>query len=266
MNKNFLVLTATLLFIFSSCTPNNTKVDNSLKKYFDSSNVDGSFEMLNNQMGEITLYNMKLDTQRISPASTFNVFCSLVGVQSGIIANENMTLEAIGDTTADSSMTIKEAFQNSYNPYFQALAHRIGRDSLQLWIDSIGYGNKNTAGAIDSFWINNHLQISPDEQLGFMSKLYFEQLPFQKYAQQLVSDLMLREDNTLYRLSYTTGAGIDESGESFGWVTGWIEENRHIYFFVTLIKSKDKARDMNKTGIEVSKKILKHLGFFKGLK
>ena len=58
-----------------------------------------------------------------------------------------------------------------------------------------------------------NLKISPDEQLGMMSKLYFDQLPFQKYAQEMVSNMMLQEDDSLYKFSYTTGTGLDEKNQ-----------------------------------------------------
>jgi len=102
--------------------------------------------------------------------------------------------------------------------------------------------------------------------LGLLSKIYFEQLPFQKYAQQMVESVMLQQDNTLYKLSYATGNGIDEKNNAFGWTLGWIEENRHVYFFVTYVNSPDKNLDLKSTGIHISKSILKNMGFFKGEK
>ena len=108
---------------------------------------------------------------------------------------------------------------------------------MKHWIDTLHYGNKNISGAIDSFWLNNTLKISPDEQLGLVKKLYFDKLPFQKRTQQTVRDVMLQENNTLYKLSYKTGWGWDEAQNAIGWIVGWIEENRHVYFFVTLVKS-----------------------------
>lgn len=264
MNKIFFLFLSFSLFTLGSCTINKAKINNDLKKYFDSSHVDGSFSLLDNQMGGITIYNMKLDTQRISPATSFKILNTLIGVQTGKITNENMVIKT--DSTQGKSLTMKEAFNISSIPYFQFVARQIGKDTMKLWIDSIGYGNKNTSGPVDSFWLNNQLKISPDEQLGFISKLYFEQLPFQKYAQQMVQDVMLQEDNTLYKLSYATGSGIDEKDNSIGWVLGWIEENRHVYFFVTLTKSSDKNMDMKTTSINLTTKIMKHLGFFKGQK
>jgi beta-lactamase class D len=264
MNKfSFLFLTF-FLFAFSSCTVNRAKVNNDLKKYFDSAYVDGSFSFLNNQLGDITVYNMKLDTQRLSAGTSFKILNTLIGVQTGKINNENTLIKT--DSGSGKSMTLKEAFNTSSFPYFQSLARQIGKDTMQFWIDSISYGNKNVSGSLDSFWLNNSLKISPDEQLGLMSKIYFDQLPFQKYAQQMVENLMLQEDNTLYKLSYTTGTGIDQNNNSFSWTLGWVEENRHVYFFVTFIKTPDKNLDLKATGIHISKSILKEMGFFKGEK
>jgi beta-lactamase class D len=80
----------------------------------------------------------------------------------------------------------------------------------------------------------------------------------------MVESLMLQEDNTLYKFSHATGVGIDEQSNSFCWTLGWIEENRHVYFFVTFVKSPDKNLDLKSTGVHISKSILKEMGFFKG--
>ena len=262
MNKIFFLSLSFFLFAISSCTVNKAKINNDLKKYFDSAHVDGSFSFLNNQLGDITVYNMKLDTERLSAGTSFKILNTLIGVQTGKITSENMVIKT--DSLVNKNTTLKEAFNNSSVPYFQNIARQIGKDTMKFWVDSISYGNKNVSGPVDSFWVNNNLKISPDEQLGLMSKIYFEQLPFQKYAQQMVESLMLQEDNTLYKLSYATGVGIDEKDNSFGWTLGWVEENRHVYFFVTFIKTPDKNLDLKSTGVNISKSILKEMGFFKG--
>ena len=161
-------------------------------------------------------------------------------------------------------LTMLEAFKVSCVPYYQEVARRIGKDTMKLWIDSLSYGNKNLGDKIDTFWLDNHLKISPDEQLGLMKRLYFDQLPFQKRTQQIVRDAMLQEDNTAYSLSYKTGWGFDEKNNNIGWIVGWIEENKHPYFFVTLVKSADPAIDMKAVRLNITKGILKQLGFFNG--
>ena len=269
MKKISLLLLITSITI-SSCTVNRAKINNDLKKYFDSSNVDGCFALLDNANGEITVYNMKLDTQRVLPASTFKIVNSLIGLETGKITDEKMVIkwDSIKRWNEDwnKDLTMEEAFKVSAVPYYQEVARRIGRDTMKLWIDSLHYGNMDISGPIDSFWLNNTLKISPDEQLGLVNKLYFDQLPFSKRAQEIVRDVMLQENNTLYKLSYKTGWGFDENGTAIGWIVGWIEENRHVYLFVTEVRSADKNIDMSKVRMKITKGILSELGFFKGEK
>ena len=258
------------IFLLFSCTVNKAKTDNSLRKYFDENNVEGCFTLLNNADGEITVYNMALDTQRFSPASTFKILNSLIGLQTGRITDEKMVIKWDGTKRSveswNTDMDMTTAFKVSCVPYFQKVARRIGKDTMQRWIDSIGYGNKIISGPVDSFWLNNQLRISPDEQLGLVKKLYFDQLPFRKSAQQIVRDVMLQEDNTTYKLSYKTGWGIDEKGQDIGWVVGWIEENKHVYFFVTFVRATMPRTDISTVRMSITKNILKHLGFLEGKK
>jgi beta-lactamase class D len=270
MKRFFLFLLIVFITLISSCSVNKAKINNDLKKYFDSANVDGCFALKDNVSGEITLYNLKLDTQRILPASTFKIVNSLIGLETGRITDEKMVIKWDGvkrwDEDWNKDLTMEEAFKVSAVPYYQEVARRIGRDTMKLWIDSLHYGNMNISGPIDSFWLNNTLKISPDEQLGLVDHLYFDKLPFTKRTQQIVRDVMLQEDNTLYKLSYKTGWGNDEKNNEIGWVVGWIEENRHVYFFVTLVRSADKNIDMKKVRMNITKGILSELGFFKGEK
>ena len=270
MNKIFSGFALGFTIIFASCTVNNARVDNNLKKYFDSAHVDGCFSLLDNATGQITVYNMQLDTQRILPASTFKIVNSLIGLETGKITDEKMVIKWDGvkrwNDAWNKDLTMEEAFKISSVPYYQEVARRIGKDTMKLWIDSLHYGNMNISGPLDSFWLDNTLKISPDEQLGLMDKLYFDKLPFNKRSQQIVRDVMLQEDNALYKLSYKTGMGFDEKGNAVGWVVGWIEENRHVYFFVTLVKSSDKNTDMKAVRMNITKKNLSELGFFKGEK
>jgi beta-lactamase class D len=268
-SHRFLLFTFSLFILsFSSCSVNKAKIDNCLKQYFDQNNVDGCFTMLDNRNGGITVYNMELDTQRVLPASTFKIVNSLIGIETGKITGEKMVIKWDGIVRDDSDwnkdMDMREAFKVSCVPYYQEVARRIGRDTMQLWLDSLHYGNMQIGNHIDSFWLDNSLKISPDEQLGLVSRLYFDQLPFQKRTQQIVRDVMIRENNTQYKLSYKTGYAYDENNNSIGWVVGWIEENMHPYFFVTLVKAHGKDQSIIKSRLDITKNILKQYGFFQG--
>lgn len=127
----------------------------------------------------------------------------------------------------------------------------IGQDTLKHWLDTLGY---------------NPTKITADEQLGLMKKLYFEQLPFFARTQQLVVKTLLREDNSNYKLSYSTSTGATDKGHTLSWLNGWIEENKHLYFFILQLESPDTARDLSSTRIDLLKAILKQYGFMEGKK
>lgn len=270
--KNFRIffLIATPLFFLISCSVNQAKIDTKLKKYFDTRNVDGTFTILDNAKGGITVYNMELDTMRFSPGATFQIITSLVGLENGEISNDSMVVKWDGvrreNKEWNKNLIFKDAFKLNSDPYFNYIANKITRDTLKMWVDSISYGNKNLNENVDSILSVNSVKISADEQLGLVKKLYFDQLPFRKSAQQSIRDAMLMEDNTNYKLSYKTGSAVDENNLPIGWVIGWIEENRHVYFFATLVKGKQAEEKLNDAGMNVTRDILKDLGFFEGKK
>jgi beta-lactamase class D len=254
-----------------NCSPNNVKTDASLEKYFKENKAEGCFALLNNNTGSFTIYNLdRYKDSAFLPASTFKIVNSLIGLQTGVITNDSMVIKwdsVVRPNAAwNKDLSMYQAFRVSAVPYYQEVARRIGRDTLQFCLDSLRYGTKKIKGAVDSFWLNDSLKITPDEELGLVKKLYFNQLPFHRINQEIVKKAMLMEDKPEYRLSYKTGWGEKENGNNLGWVVGYIEENKHPYFFVLNIESTDKNFDMRNVRMKVLKDILDHLGFMKGRK
>ncbi|MGI8951844.1 MAG: class D beta-lactamase [Chitinophagaceae bacterium] len=267
------ILIIGIVFCFANCSPNNVTIDNSLKKYFDENKVTGCFGLYDNGQGIFTIYNLsRFKDSAYLPASTFKIVNSLIGIETGIISNEKMVIKwdsvvrAISEWNQD--LTMEQAFKLSAVPYYQEVARRIGKDTMQHWLDSLGYaaryGRAIIKNNIDSFWLDNTIKITADEQLGLVKKLYFDQLPFQKRTQDIVKKVMLQEKNANYSLSYKTGWGFRENGNAIGWVVGWIEENQHVYPFVLNVEGAhniDPSIRMN-----ILKSILNQEGFFEGKK
>ncbi|MBS1620841.1 MAG: class D beta-lactamase [Bacteroidetes bacterium] len=252
-----------------SCSPDNVKLDKSLGKFFKESKVDGCFALMDNGSGKFTIYNLpRYRDSSFLPASTFKIVNSLIGLQTGKITNDSMVIKWDGITrkidTWNKDLTMYDAFRVSSVPYFQEVARRIGKDTMQAWLDTLAYGSKKIKSRVDSFWLDNSLKVTPDEELGLVKRLYFNQLPFFKYNQEIVKKAMLFESNSNYKLSYKTGWGLDEKGDNIGWMVGWIEENRHPYFFVLNFQSPDPHIDMITIRMKLLKDILKQLGFLEG--
>lgn len=258
-----------------SCSSNNVDEDKSLEKYFTENNVRGCFGLYNNATNQFTFYNKKRFTDSsYLPASTFKIVNSLIGLQTGVISSDSMVIKwdgvqrRIADWNKD--LTMYEAFRVSAVPYYQEVARRIGKDRMEYWMDTVNYGagSKDTAfqitTAIDTFWLDNTLKLTPDEELGLVKMLYFNQLPFFKTYQEKVKKAMLFENETTYRLAYKTGWGKKENGDHLAWIVGWVEENNHPYFFVLNFESADINADIPTIRMKMLKGILQQLGFFEG--
>lgn len=262
----FFIIAVSLL---AACSPNNVSIDNSFKKYFDEQKSDGCFALFNNGSGQFTIYNLaRYRDSAFLPASTFKIINSLIGLQTGIITNDSMVIKWDGKVRDvpewNQDLSMYRAFRYSAVPYYQEVARRIGKDTMQHWLDSLAYGTKKITTAIDTFWLDNSLKITPDEELGVVKRLYFDQLPFFNTNQLIVKNAMLMEDKPTHRLWYKTGLAKKEDGTPITWVVGWIEENRHPYFFVLNMETKNTAVNLTTARMTVLRNILTGLNFFKG--
>ncbi|HEX6916299.1 MAG TPA: class D beta-lactamase [Chitinophagaceae bacterium] len=270
IQQGVLVVLASCFVMLIACSPNNVKQDKSLGSFFTRHGVEGCFAIYDNAKNEFTIYNLeRYRDSAFTPASTFKIVNSLVALQTGRVYDEKRdTIRWDGVVRSipawNRDLTMEQAFKVSAVPYYQEVARRIGKDTMQLWLDSLKYGNRKIS-VIDSFWLDNSLQITPDEQLGLVKKLYFTQLIPEKRSQQIVKQMMLQEDNSSYKLSYKTGWAFKENGNSLGWIVGWIEENKHPYFFVLNIEGPHNA-DIGRIRMEIMKGILTRLNFMKGRK
>ena len=239
--------------LFTACTTNNVTIDNSLQKYFDSAGVKGTFGLFDNGQGHFTICNLPRFRDSAYPVgATFDIVKSLIALQTGVIKDDSPIIAAFRTSGVNNEEV------------FHTLTRQIGWDTLKKWVDSLHYGKSSYRK--DTSWYAYQPDISSDEQLGLIKRLYFDQLPFFNRPQKLVREMMPVENNSNYRLAYKTGQGINAEGHALGWVLGWEEENKHPYFFVINLESADTTKDLSATGLHIVKSILRPMGFFEGKK
>ncbi len=267
----FLSIVLALSVAFAACSPNNVTIDNRLEKFFTDNHVKGTFGLFDNGKGNFIVYNLsRFKDSAYLPASTFKIVNSLIGLETGKIVDEKMVIKWDGIQRPvpewNQDLNMAQAFKFSAVPYYQEVARRIGKDTMQHWLDTLGYGSryqKAKINKIDTFWLDNSVRVTADEQLGLVKKLYFDQLPFQKRSMRIVKDVMVQEQNANYTLAYKTGWGNRENGNALGWVVGWIIENQHPYFFALNLDGPNNL-DMPAVRMNILKGILKKLGFLEG--
>jgi beta-lactamase class D len=254
-----------------ACTSGNVTVDDSLQPYFDSAGVKGTFALFDNGHGHFTICDLpRFSDSFYSPGATFDILQALIAIQRGVKKDDS----AVSDTRIPGAPApgVPPNFGAEFRDTgafnrlaFLIVSQDIGRDTLKRWVDSLRYGNKKM-GDSAMFWEDGDLGINGDQQLGLLKKLYFNQLPFFERTQRIVRRMMSTESTSSFQFSYKTAMAKKADGHGIGWAEGWVEENKHPYFFVVNVESADPDKDLQKTGLEIAKKVLGRLGFFSGKK
>jgi len=209
-----------------------------LEKYFQG--FPGTFVLYDLNANRYIRYNPEGSSKGFLPASTFKIMNSLIGLETGVIPDENYVIKWDGtqyeNPAWNQDHTLKTAFQNSVVWYYQELARRVGREKMQQYVDLAGYGNGDISGQIDTFWLEGGLRISADEQVELLKRLYQDDLPFSQRSMNIVKDIMMVEKTGDYQLRGKAGTAV--SGTSHvGWFVGYLEEKGNAYFFATNIQS-----------------------------
>lgn len=282
--RYYIGLLLAVLFV-SSCRDSRIHDEEHWGKYFEEQGIsEGCFMLRDNNHEAIHYYNKDRCLERFTPASTFKIFNSLVALEIPKVPDEQFIIpwDSVErwNPKWNKDMNMREAFKVSNLIYFQALAKRIGYDYMQHYVDTANYGNKNVGGAIDSFWLNDSLKISADEQVGFIKRLYFNELPFSERTQRIVRSMMLQENTDDYKLSYKTGWNIS-NGKNLLWVVGYAERIEYVdehensmnksdirlypYFFAMNfeVPETEDNHTWGKKRIEILKNILNDFGALK---
>lgn len=188
---------------------------------------------------EVTYGGAVCDMQ-ISPASTFKIPNSLIGLDSGILKDENTLYKWDGGKQTikehEQDHTLASAVKYSVVWYFQRVAEQVGENRYHQYLKKLDYGNQDISGGLTTFWLSSSLKISPKEQITFLAKLYRNQLPVSKHALDTVKKILVLEssDNTV--LSGKTGsASVD--GINIGWYVGHLTKNGEEYVFATNLQA-----------------------------
>lgn len=241
--KQTILLLIIIVFGLTTCKQKQaTEIVDDFKKYYDQFNVEGSFVLYDPQADKYIFYNQNQFEQTFSPASTYKICNSLIGLETGIIKDENFVIPWDSVTRQNpnwnSDQDLKTAFKNSTVWYYQELARRVGGQQMKYWLDKANYGNADTSGGIDKFWLTGGLRISLKQQIGFLKRLHDNQLPFSQRSVDIVKNIMIVKDTLGYVVRAKTGWGR-QNNKDVGWYVGYLEAKDKVYYFANCIQSAD---------------------------
>ncbi|AMY68325.1 class D beta-lactamase [Frigidibacter albus] len=198
--------------------------------------------------------------ERMSPASTFKVAISLMGFDTGILTAPDAPEWPFQDGYADwnpkwkKATTPKSWMQDSVVWFSQRATEQLGPDRFAAYVDDFDYGNEDVSGdkgkgnGLINSWLSSSLQISPEEQVAFLTRMLAGRLPVSTQAVQQTAELMDNsEQSGVWHVYGKTGAGMPfgEDGEllkgqPFGWYVGWAEKGDRKIAFARLIRFSER--------------------------
>jgi beta-lactamase class D len=249
MNQNILILTLAVCGLTACKQKQGSEIREDFKKYYDQFQVEGSFVLYDPQQNKYTFYNPDQFKQSYSPASTFKICNALIGLETGVIKDEDFVIPWDGVTRNplwDKDHDLKTAYQNSTVWYYQELARRVGGEKMKHWLDKANYGNADTTGGIDQFWLTGGLLISPEQQIDFLKRLHDDALPFSERSVNIVKDIMVAKDTLDYVIRAKTGWG-GYGDKDVGWYVGYLEIKDNVYYFSNCVQiESEKLDDVNR--------------------
>lgn len=270
--RHWLWVTAGLALLLVGCRGQRLQVsepyglDNPFwAKEFAAVGVSGTLVLYDPVRQHWQFHNKARADSAFSPASTFKVFNSLVGLQEQAVPHDSLVLPWDGMKRGwdkwDMDQSMRSAFKYSCVWYYQEIARRVGEERMGYWLAKVGYGNREMGAPIDSFWLTGTLQISAIEQIEFLFALEASDLPFSRSVQENVHRLMLAEQGDGWQLHAKTGWG-DRGGRQVGWYVGFIRsgDERRIFAMNMDIHEDDDARYR----AVLTRKILKNEGLMPG--
>ena len=253
--------TSSMQVVTETLEPQLVELD--LASYFESRNVEGAFLLYDLNANQYQGYNFSRHSEPYLPASTFKIFNSLVGLETGAVVDENQIIpwdgQHRGFAVWNQDHSMRSAISVSAVWFYQELARRIGAEQMQDWVTQTKYGNQNINGNIDSFWLDGDLRITMNEQIDFLRRLYANDLPFSGRSMEIVKDITILDETEAYTLHGKTGSAVRFEPQ-IGWFVGYLEKGDNVYFFATNIEQKNANGTLGQVSQEIMRDILAEMG------
>ena len=235
--------------------------------------TEGAFVLYDLKNKRYVRHNEARCRRRFTPASTFKIPNSLIGLETGVVRDADFMISWNRQRYPNEGRpniapfnhwwqdhTLRSAMKYSVLWYYIEIARQVGATKMRRHIKQFRYGNEDTSGGIEQFWRNSTLQISAEEQLDFLRRFYSGQLPVSKRSTEIVKDILLLEETASYRLSGKTGAAPTGHGGTLAWFVGYLERKGNVYFFALNMDGAnyEAIRDER---INLTKRILTELGY-----
>lgn len=260
-------------FALFACQPKpKTVIRPDLDIFYKPYSVVGSLVLFDQKNNTHVFYNAAWFKEPFIPASTFKICNSLIGLETGVIPDENYVIkwDSVVRQNPDwnHDTDLKTAYKNSTVWYYQELARRVGGERMKTWLDKAAYGNADISGGIDQFWLKGGLRISPAQQIDFLKRLHDNTLPFSQRSVDIVKKIMIDTQGEGYTVRAKTGWG-EQNHREIGWFVGYLETSDNVIYFANCVQMPDTSTNyvnFDNSRKEVVYKVLEYLKYLPAAK
>ena len=258
--KRFFVFICCLTVILFSAgvshTAAETTVEINLQEYFDG--VNGTAIFYYPESDTYAVYQKELSEKRSSPCSTFKIFSTYVGLDTGVI-QMNDSVRTWNGTAYwyepwNRDIGLPDAFRQSCVWYYRQVIDDIGQPVMQAHIDEMNYGNRDISdwqgdlnegeplAELKGFWLESSLKISPKEQIQVLRRIM--EHPEKGELANTLKLLMLTRDDAATGLKVygKTGFGRVDGKNTDAWFVGLYEKNGKTAYFALRLDDPDNPR------------------------
>ncbi len=186
--------------------------------------VEGFVARMDGDVQATCLGDRHVCTARVSPASTFKVPHALIALDAKVVSGPNHLMSWDGVVRPvkawNQSHTLATAIAASVVWYFRRLALLIGRSTMVAGLHILNVGNQRIGKALDLFWLDGSLRISPLEQVEFWHRLVSGKHGLsQRAGEQTLSMVVLGRDKDTVFVGKTGWFRMPEV-TNVGWLVG----------------------------------------------
>lgn len=209
-----------------------------------------------------------------TPASTFKVPLAVMAFDAGFLTTAQTPalpfVEGYPDWGGDAWRQTTDPLRwmdHSVVWYSQAIARALGAARLTDYARAFDYGNADFTGdpgadnGLERSWISSSLQITPRQQLAFMTRLVNGQMPVSPQAMQTTLSILQQRQSEGWQFRGKTGAayprqadGSFDRARGWGWYIGSASRGEETLVFVRLIQ--DEKRHANSAGLRARDNLL----------
>jgi beta-lactamase class D len=211
--------------------------------------------------------------RRATPASTFKVALALIGFDAGYLKEAQSPVLPFKEGYVDwagkewrQDTTPARWMRYSVVWYSQQIAKALGAQRITGDLQKIGFGNADISGdkgynnGLERAWIASSLEISPREQVAYLSRMLRYELPVSAKAIDLTKSIVqMDQGQGGWTVHGKTGLAFPRNADrsfnrsrGFGWYVGWAEKDGRQVVFARLIQDEKRQKTTPSTRAKAS--------------